>query len=142
MAGLIGEGVSLRGFYFNQSAFTWNLTGTIVAADVGKAMTQDITVANSAKLAGDNDPILGVLESFEDRKQEGIKVGTVGHQFSVSLPYAGTVPAIGANVVGSATPGAVKEAVAPSVIGDVKYQRPAVVVEQDVANLKVVVLFI
>ena len=49
----IGNGVSLRGLYNQDKSFTWNISGTINrATDLGKAMTQDITAANSAKLAG------------------------------------------------------------------------------------------
>lgn len=108
----IGQGVTLRGFYDEAKHFTFNISGVINrATDIGKVMTLDKTVANTAKLAGDGDVILGVLHSYEDRVQEGIKVGTVGLKDNVSIPVTGAI-AIGDSVVGSATPGVAKKAVA------------------------------
>ncbi len=140
MATQIGIGVTLRGFYSSTWALTWNLAAGIVAADVGKAMAQDATAANTAKLAADNESIIGVLMSFEDRVQEGIRVGTVCHQFGAKLTYTGTIPAIGAQVVGSATPGTIKAATAS--LGTGLYRKPALVVEQSAGDGTVVVLFI
>lgn len=140
MAGIIGNGVSLRGLYNQDKAFTWNITGTINrATDLGKAMTQDITAASSAKLAGDNDPILGTLATYEDRVQEGIKVGTIYHDGGFSVPYVGAL-AIGDQVCGSATPGAVKKITValPTGYG----RKPATVVEIDAAANTCVLLFI
>lgn len=110
MAGIIGNGVSLRGLYSHEYAYTWNISGTVDrAVDLYKAVAQDATVANTAKLAGDGDVVIGVLGSYEDRKQEGIKVGTVFHKGAFSVPYTGVI-ALGDSVVGSATAGAVKAA--------------------------------
>lgn len=140
MAIAIGEGVSLRGFYSEDWSLTWNLAAGIVAADIGKAMTQDTTAANTAKLAGDNDSIIGVLVSRENRVQEGTLVGAISHQFGVSLTYTGGLPAIGAQVVGASVAGTVKAATAA--LGTGLYRKPAIVVEQNAAAGTVVVLFI
>lgn len=140
MAIAIGEGVSLRGFYSKNWSLTWNLAAGIVAADIGKAMAQDASAANTAKLAAADESIIGVLMSRENRVQEGILVGSICHQFGAKLVYTGTIPAIGSQVVGSATPGTVK--VATAALGTGLYRKPAIVVEQSVADTTVVVLFI
>lgn len=139
MAIPIGEGVSLRGFYSKNWALTWNLTGTTSSADIGKAMTQDTSAANTARLAGDNDSIIGILQSRENRIQEGVVVGTICMAFSEKLPYTGTIPAIGSQVVGAATLGTVKAATAS--LGTGLYRKPAIVVEQSAGDGTVVVLF-
>lgn len=136
---IIGRGVSLRGLYNNDKSFTWNLTGTMTNADVGKVISQDVTQANAAKLAGDNEAILGVLGSYEDRVQEGIKVGTVHHDGGFSVPYTGTL-AVGDQVCGSATPGTVKKISAALTTG--YGRKPATVVEIDAATSTCVILFI
>ena len=110
MSAIIGEGVSLRGIVDDEYGYTWNLTGTIAAADVGKAMTQDLTVANSAKLTTDGAVVLGALASYENRVQEGTVVGAIYRKGVFVWEYTGTAPALGVGVVGSATAGKVKAA--------------------------------
>lgn len=134
----IGNGVTLRGFYDRTWNLTWVLAAGITRADIGKAMAQDPSAPNQAKLAGDNEDIIGFLESYENRVQENIVVGAICHKFSESLPYVGTVPAIGDQVCGSATPGSVKTATAALAAG--RTRTPARVVEQNVADGTVVVL--
>ncbi len=138
MAGIIGEGVSLRGFYFPNSSFTWNLSGSITSADIGKAMTQDTTANATAKLAGDGDIILGLLSSYENRVQEGIVVGAIAHTFSERVVYTGTIPALGTQVVGGATPGSVKLSTVALTTG--YGRKPCLVVEQDSTNGYVTIL--
>lgn len=79
------------------------LSGTITEADVGKAVTQDKTAANTFKLAADGDLIYGRLEVLEDRANEGTKVGNVKlHLMGVKLPIkSGETVGIGAFVVGA-----------------------------------------
>lgn len=140
MAGIIGNGVSLRGLYNQDKAFTWNITGTInKATDIGKVVSQDTTAANSAKLIVADESILGVLASYEDRVQEGIKVGTVYHDGAFSVPYTGTL-AIGDQVCGSATPGAVKKATAALTVG--YGRKPAIVTEIDAGAGTCVIAFV
>jgi len=64
--------VSLRGLY--AEAFIWTFYGAsgMTAADKGKAVTLDTTAANTVKLAGDGEAILGILESVEVRAQDGV----------------------------------------------------------------------
>ncbi len=94
-------------FSFEDFTFTYYLKSTIVAADVGKAVTIDTTARNAVKLAGAGDPVFGRLETFEDRVQEGTKVGAVSRKFRSKLATTGTAPAIGDHVVGTATAGTV-----------------------------------
>ncbi len=137
MAGIIGAGVTLRGFYSEDQTFTYNLAAGIVRADVGKAMSLDTSAANTAKLAVADESILGVLVSWENRVQEGVLVGSICESFSVKLPYAGTIPPIGTQVCGSATPGSVKTATAA--LATAQTRRPAIVVEQSASDTTVVV---
>lgn len=111
MSSNIGQGVTLRGFYNEAWQFTFNITGAVTAANKGQLVTQDITVANSAKLAGDNDAPLGILNSLDIRVQEGITVGVVGMKDFQAIPYTGAL-AIGDSVCGSATLGTAKKATA------------------------------
>lgn len=64
--------VSLRGLY--PEAFIWTFLGAtgMTAADVGKAVTIDSSAANTVKLAGDGDRILGIAESVEVRTQDSV----------------------------------------------------------------------
>jgi hypothetical protein len=94
-------------FSFEDFTFTYYLDAAIVAADVGKAVALDTTGTNKVKLTADNSPVFGRLESFEDRVQEGIKVGAVSRKFRSKLTKTGTV-VVGDTVTGSATAGIVK----------------------------------
>lgn len=94
-------------FSFEDFTFTYYLDAAIVAADVGKAVMLDTTGTNKVKLATDNAVVFGRLETFEDRTQEGVKVGAVSRKFRSKLPKTGTV-AVGDTVTGSATAGVVK----------------------------------
>ena len=111
MAGLIGQGVSLVGLVPQVFAWTWNISGAVTTANIGDLVTQDITADNALKLLGDGDAPIGMLASYEDRVQEGIKVGTCDHKGGFRVKTTGTVVK-GGCVVGSATPGAVKAAAA------------------------------
>ena len=82
----IGAGVTLKGFYFEDSMFTCVLASGITAADIGKAVSWDTGAANKVKLAADGDSICGRLETVENRVQEGVLVGTVAFRFSNTLP--------------------------------------------------------
>lgn len=133
MSAIIGEGVSLRGIVDDEYGYTWNLTGAVAAGDVGKAMTQDTAVANSAKLTTDGAVVLGALASYENRVQEGIVVGAIYRKGVFVWEYTGAAPALGAGVVGSATGGKVKTAGA-AVVNNI-------VVEVNVAATTVTVVF-
>ncbi|WP_139267605.1 MULTISPECIES: hypothetical protein [unclassified Beijerinckia] len=83
------------------------MAAAITVADVGKALAIDASAANTAKLAGTDDHVIGRLETFEDR-QTG-KVGAVSRKGQFSLPKTGTVN-VGDSVVGNGS-GVVKAAV-------------------------------
>lgn len=100
------------GFHFEDSAFTYLISGTVTADDVGKAVALDTAAANTVKLAGDNEVIFGRLETFEDRTVLGIKVGTVSRRFKDKLPKTAAAITVGQSVTGSATAGLVKAATA------------------------------
>lgn len=138
MSAIIGEGVSLRGLVDVDSAYTWNVTGTTVAADVGKAVVQDTAAANSVKLATADATIIGSLLSYENRVQEGITVGAVAREGVFVWSYSGPDPALGCGVVGGAAAGQVKAYVVSTVhtpiVGNI-------VIDVDTTNKLVTVLF-
>lgn len=102
----IGFAPSLRGYDFEDFQFTFNLKAGIVATDVGKAVALDATAAATVKLAGDDDHIIGRLETFENRTQEGALLGTVALKFSDILPIKSGLTGAEAVVVGSTVVGA------------------------------------
>jgi hypothetical protein len=79
---------SLRGINVEEFAFPFNLASAVVAANVGGAVTLDLTAENTMKMAGAGDKVYGQLQTFEDRTIEGIKVGTVmlkgGMRFTIA----------------------------------------------------------
>lgn len=77
--------VRMAKFDFKDSQFAVNMNG-IVPADVGKAVTYDNTEDNAVKLAGNGDPIIGVVYTVEDRINEGQYIGTVEMRFAAYLP--------------------------------------------------------
>jgi hypothetical protein len=78
--------VSLAGYFHEDSQFTVLLASGITAADVGKALAKDGTVANRYKLAADGEIVEGRLEVVESRTVEGTLVGTMARRFSNWLP--------------------------------------------------------
>lgn len=129
----IGQGVTLTGFPVADFEFTWNLNAAITAADVGKAVSIDTSAARTVKLAADTDAVMGILETFENRVQEGIKVGTVGLKGGCTLTYSGTAPALGAQIQGAGS-GIVK-----ALASGARY--PHTVVAVDTTALTVEVVF-
>ena len=75
MAGIYG--LSNKGRYLEDFQEYFYLAAGITAADVGKAVEIDTSGEQKVKLATDGAVIIGRLEVVEDRKQEGILVGTV-----------------------------------------------------------------
>lgn len=112
MSAIIGSGgIRHNGIHIEESAFPWYLNDSVVQADLGKAMSLDTSANCTATLSIDGEPILGPLLTFEDRVQEGTKVGTIEHQGGFKFYYTGAM-AVGDSVVGSATAGSVKAAAA------------------------------
>lgn len=92
--------VSLSGFSFDDSILTFKLSGTVVAADVGKPMSLDTAAANTAKIAADGKAIIGKLESVENRN--GVLVGAVSLRYATKFPVkAADALAVGDKVVGA-----------------------------------------
>lgn len=99
-------GVSLVGIPQNNFRMTVRLAAGITRADEGKPVTQDTSTANTFKLAGDGDIVMGNLKIADSRLAEGILVGTVEFKGGFQWPKSGVV-AIGDSVVGAGA-GAVK----------------------------------
>lgn len=101
---IIGQGISLRGMTHEKFHYPFYLASGITKADVGKAIALDTSAANTVKLAGDGDKIIGKLVSVEDRGVEGVLVGTVtlrgGFRFTEVDTPAFAI-AVGDTVVGA-----------------------------------------
>ena len=125
------SGVSLRGTYDERDVLTLNISGTIVdPTDLGKAVSQDTSAANTVKLAADGETIIGELKTYQKRIIEGNNTGGVLYRGACYFKYTGTAPAVGQSVVGAGS-GLVKAAAA-----SVHNQ----VFEVDTTNTMVVVL--
>lgn len=106
----IGVGVSLRGIEHEEFHYPFNLASAVTADDVGKPVALDTTAANTVKVAGDGDVIVGKLASYENRAIEGVKVGAVALKGGFKFTKSGTI-AVGDSVQGAAG-GAVKKTTA------------------------------
>ena len=106
MTAIIGNGISLRGIYFEDFQLPFYLKSGIVAADIGKAVALDSSAANTVKLAGADDRIIGRLEVVENRVVEGVLVGTVSVKFANRLPVKASLTGIDAVAVGDTVVGA------------------------------------
>lgn len=95
-------------FPLDDFMFTYNISGVVTQADLGKAVTQDTTAPNTMRLAADGEAIQGRLFSLELRTASGLQVGTVERKFKARVPKTAPAIALGNEVVGSATLGAVK----------------------------------
>ena len=93
--------VTLKGIHFDDFEVTMNLATTITKSDEGKAVSFDTGAANRAKLAADNDILLGRLELVEVRSSTQV-IGTVALMFLNTLPVkSGSTVNIGDTVVGA-----------------------------------------
>lgn len=100
--------VTLKGFHFEDFHLTMNLSGLSTVTDsrqvVGKAVALDPSAPNTARLAGDDDVVIGRVASFENRAVEGIVVGTIEFKFAATLPVATAAQAtiaVGDTVIGA-----------------------------------------
>ena len=109
---IIGQGISLRGMTHEKFHYPFFLAAGITSADVGKAVSLDSSAANTVKLAGDGEQVLGRLVVVEDRGVEGVLVGTVALRGGFRFTVAATQTVnIGDTVVGAGN-GEVKAATA------------------------------
>lgn len=117
MPGIMTAGVSLRSIPNEEFHYTFLLASGITEASIGLAVSLDTGAANTVKLAGNGEVVIGRLETYEDRTVEGIKVGTVSMKGALVLPWSGTLsPAF---VVGSRIVGAGSGFIRPLVAADV-----------------------
>jgi len=101
MAQIIGSGgIQHANIHLDEAAFPFNLNAGVLQAHTGKAMSLDTTTDVTAKLAVLDERIIGSLQTFENRVQEGIKVGTIAMQGGFQFSTVGVV-AIGNSVVGA-----------------------------------------
>lgn len=109
MANLASGGVTIVGLGLGE-AVTFNAASGLAATDVGTPVSQDTTAANTVKKAVDGGEILGVLQAFEDRVQEGVQLASVWLEGGFRFTYkSGDLVAVGDSVV-SAGSGEVKKA--------------------------------
>lgn len=95
------QGVTLKGA-IPDNDLTFILAAGIKAEHVGLAVAQDTSAANTVKLAGDGDAIVGRLESFEDRTAtEGVVVGAVKLVGGLELKKSAAAMSVGDPVVGA-----------------------------------------
>ena len=95
------QGVTLKGT-IPDNDLTFVLAAGITAKHVGLAVAQDTSAANTVKLAGDDDVIVGRLESFEDRSAtEGVVVGTVKLVGGMEMKKSEAAMKVGDSVVGA-----------------------------------------
>jgi len=99
----IGVGISLRGIEHDDFHYPFNLASGITTADIGKAVSLDTTAANTVKLAGAGEKIVGKLVTVENRVTEGVLVGTVALRggFRFTKATAAGAIAVGDSVVGA-----------------------------------------
>lgn len=110
MAGQIA-GISLSNMVHSEWGYPFFISNATLS-NVGCAMSLDATAARTMQPATDGAVIEGKLFSYEDRKQEGIKVGTVRLKGGfVFKKKAGAVINVGQSVVGAGN-GEVKAAAA------------------------------
>lgn len=102
---------SHKGIRVEDLAGTFYLNSTLPNKEcVGWPVSIDATADFTVGAAADGVDIAGVLQSWEDRVQDGIKTGSVNPLISFKFDYEGTDPVRGGRVVGGPTPGKVKAA--------------------------------
>lgn len=90
--------------YFHEDAqYSFNLNAATVIGDIGKAVEIDAAADMTVKLATDGGFIFGRLETFEDRKVEGTKIGTISTKGMGRFPVkAGALLiALGNSIIGA-----------------------------------------
>lgn len=93
--------ISLRGINIDDFDVSMLVSGTVTTADVGKAVSLDTATACTVKLAADGDAVIGELLTYENRVQEGIKIGTMSPKGSARFAYTATAPSIGGQIQGA-----------------------------------------
>lgn len=97
---------TMKGFTYPDFHVTLKLSGSDLPTDmnqlVGLAVSQDVNLANTVKLAEGGEEVLGVIFQAENgiSQGEGISV-TVALKGGYAVPFEGEVPSIGSKVVGA-----------------------------------------
>jgi hypothetical protein len=99
------------GYLVDESIMTFAISGTVTAADIGKAVSVNTAAANTMKIAAADDRIIGRLETLEIRPaSQGGTVGAVSFRFIQKFPVqAADTLAIGDTAV-AGTAGTIKKA--------------------------------
>lgn len=137
---IIGQGISLRGMTHEKFHYPFYLAAGITSADVGKAVSIDSSAANTVKLAGDGDAVIGKLVVVEDRGVEGVLVGTVALRGGFRFTEVGTPTyplAVGDSVIGAGS-GLVKARLNAAANAKEANHNENIVVEVDGTNITVV----
>lgn len=99
--------ITHQGIRTESAAATFNLGTSLTEGydEVGRLVSMSSTLDFTVEKNVDGAPILGMLESYEDRSQEGLKTGAVTWQICVKAPYSGAAPVRGKGLVCDATDG-------------------------------------
>lgn len=119
-------------------AFPFYLEASITEDDIGKTVALDTSAANTVKLTTAGSVVLGVLDSFENRTEESVRVGTVQMKGGFEVTWTGTgnaIPSVGHGLVGSATKGVPTGSTAAAAAG-----QPLVVKVNTVAKTAEIIL--
>ena len=105
--------VRLAKYNFPDQQFTVYLSGGVTTAHVGLPVTQDLTAANTMKLATAGLAIQGAILSVEARVNEGTTVGTVEFEFATRFTIdtgltGANVVAVGSRLEGGTVAGTVR----------------------------------
>lgn len=91
-----------NGIRMEDANATFFLNSTITSHDdVGSPVSLDPSENFTVGLSPDGADILGALESFENRSQEGYNAGAVAPKLYTNFTYTGAAPVIGQWVVGA-----------------------------------------
>ena len=94
-----GQGVTLNGMVHPEFGYTFELDSSVTVNDIGLAVS--MSDDNKVIAAQDTKRIVGILFSYENRTQEGVKVGAVRTKGAWELPVkTGVTLAVGDSVVG------------------------------------------
>ena len=108
--------LSLSGLYSEDFLYPFYAASGITEASEGMAVAIDSTAANTVKLAGDGDRVIGQIQRFEDRVQDGVKLVTVavkgGFTFNTNPNATASspdeTPAVGDYLAGGTASGGAK----------------------------------
>ncbi len=108
MSGAIGNGLGLEHLTRKVESPQMYLDASVTRNDIGKPMS--ISASETVIVAPNGARIYGVLETYEDRLNEGVKAGAVRIVGFAKFTYeTGDAVTFGDSVLGSTTAGKVKK---------------------------------